>query len=154
MSPLRSSTLGAHIRTNWLSSTPPSKSAPVLACTVDPVHTTEFLKHGMVPRLKRPTCHLDPSLRIEPPLSNLVSRSRSWIDCGVASPDSGTTNLRVGRRTTNGASSSEESIRVKCPGSEPSLRTLLRLRRYGPAPGTPCGKTETVSSPDNSANLL
>ena len=61
----------------------------------------------------------------------LVPTSRSWIDCGVASADSATnTNLRDGRAgTTNGASSSEESIRVKCPGSEPSLWTLRR--RWG-----------------------
>ena len=50
-----------------------------------------------------------------------LSHSRSWIDCGVALTDSGTnTNLRDGHAgaaadlvTTNGASSSEESIRVK-----------------------------------------
>ena len=70
---------------------------------------------------------LDPTLRIAPlcrcvgpALSNLVSHSRSWIHCGVASADSETnTNLRDGRAgaavmvTTNGASSSEESTRVK-----------------------------------------
>ena len=97
----------------------------------------------------------------KPPLSH----SRSWIDCGVASPDYGTnTTLRDGRAgTTNGASSSEESIRVKSwwmappTTAGPSLRTL-RLRRgpgffaalivVGAFSTKPAAK---VSSPDNSS---
>ena len=59
----------------------------------------------------RPTCHLDPTLRIEPHSPTVLDphcptwcpTHRSWIDCGVASADSGTnTNLRDGRAgTTN-----------------------------------------------------
>ena len=75
----------------------------------------------MVPRLKRPTCHLDPTLRIDPhsPTESdlhcppLTVLDRLWSGFKLTGTN---TNLRDGRA---GTTSSEESIRVKCPGSEP-----------------------------------
>ena len=72
--------------------------------------------------------------------------SRSWIDCGVASTDSGTnTNLRDGRAgdaadlTKNGASSSEESIRINswwmAPPTSQSLNPHCGLSAFDDGPG-------------------